>query len=252
VQRLYVFSLKNQKYFSVCNREENSYTFSMSIFSFLLDILSKKNGFAQESLAEYLETLEPYPSICHVTKRASEQFIVLEKTPECSLDKLIVGFYYREEMMSQAIKNAKFYGQYTILYDFVPYLSTLLLENITEKKEDVILASVPMYFWKKLKRGYNPSEIVAKNVAKSVGISYREIVKKTRSHAPQSHLKKTDRLKNISNSFVLREKYIPILKDKTVILVDDVVSTGATLSEIAKLLRQAGVQKVYGLCIASN
>jgi|GEM_PF-1338407 len=224
----------------------------MNIFSFVLDIFSKQTTPKQEFLAKYLETLEPYPSICHITKRATSHFDVLKKTPECSLDKVIVGFYYREEIISQAIQNAKFYGQYQILHDFAPYLSTLLLENIPQKKEEVILASVPMHFWKQFKRGYNQSEILAKSIAQYSGLEYLPIAKKIRLHDPQSHLKKIDRLKNIAHSFTLKKQYIPLLNGKTVVLVDDVVSTGATLSEIANLLRKSGVKKVYGLCIASN
>jgi len=154
--------------------------------------------------------------------------------------------------VAKAVKNAKFYGQYPILHDFADYLSTLLMESIFEEKENIVLTSVPMYFWKKLQRGYNQSEILAKQIARNTNIPYISLIRKIRSHTPQSHLKKQERLKNIQNSFILQKQYINTLEGKTVIIVDDVVSTGATLSEITNLLRKAGVKKVCGLCIASN
>jgi len=178
--------------------------------------------------------------------------LVLQESADFCLDRLMVAYYYREKLVQKCIKNAKFYGQYFILQDLSGVLAQLLEENIVERKEDIFLTSVPMYFLKKWKRGYNQSEILAKNIFTSSGVKYIPLMRKIRSHTPQSHLQKTDRLKNVRNSFILKKKYLSSLPGKTVILVDDVVSTGATLHEIAYILKRAGCEKVYGLCIASN
>jgi ComF family protein len=102
-----------------------------------------------------------------------------------------------------------------------------------------------MTFFKTLKRGYNQSEFIAKIVGKKCNIPYQKSLLKKKNHTrQQSHLSRQERKENIKNCFQINKKYRDIIDKKNIIVVDDVISTGATMNEVAKVLKQNGANKV--------
>ena len=73
-----------------------------------------------------------------------------------------------------------------------------------------------------------------------------------RNTKQQSKLDRKTRLDNLKNSFTFNEKYLNLVKDKKVIIVDDVVSTWATINEISSILKQKWVKKIIWLVVASD
>ena len=73
-----------------------------------------------------------------------------------------------------------------------------------------------------------------------------------RNTKQQSKLDRKTRLDNLKNSFTFDEKYLNLVKDKKVIIVDDVVSTWATINEISSILKQKWVKKIIWLVVASD
>ena len=73
-----------------------------------------------------------------------------------------------------------------------------------------------------------------------------------RNTKQQSKLDRKTRLDNLKNSFTFDEKYLNLVKDKKVIIVDDVVSTWATINEISSILKQKWAKKIIWLVVASN
>jgi ComF family protein len=107
---------------------------------------------------------------------------------------------------------------------------------------------IPLHSAKRRERGFNQSELLANTLAKTLKIpTTNKVLWKKRSTQSQAGLKRDDRLKNLSDSF---EVTIKLKKTDTVLLVDDVVTTGSTLSVAAKALKQAGAGKVYGIALA--
>lgn len=105
---------------------------------------------------------------------------------------------------------------------------------------------VPIELHKGLKRGYNQSAILAKRISELLGIPFYESAlgchnKKHLQHETSGK----ERIKNVQNVFYVKKP----IKNKTVLLVDDIKTTGATLSECAKQLLAAGSNKVY--CITA-
>jgi ComF family protein len=114
-----------------------------------------------------------------------------------------------------------------------------------------IIVPVPMLLSKRLKRKYNQSELLAIELAKLSGIRYEpRILEKTKHTQQQEGLSRAHRLKNVKGSFGVNEDYSGIVCNKIVVLVDDVITTGSTVNECAKVLKKSGADKVIVLTIA--
>lgn len=126
-----------------------------------------------------------------------------------------------------------------------PYLSNMFCEFFIKnkkicgflKKYDIII-SVPMTKKKIAQRGYNQTELIAKLLAKQFeNLQYRkDILIKIKDNKIQSTLNKQQRIENVKNAYKL--KNIQIIKQKNILIVDDIYTTGATVNECAKVLKQ--------------
>lgn len=232
----------------------------MRIVDFFKDLIAPKKCYSchKEWLflcKECLEEIWYFESICPVCKQSSRNFEVhfYCKNDFVYFDKVIILNHYKNKIIKKLIKDAKFYHRKDILQDLSIYLWNKLLSSIDEKNDEIVLISIPMFFWKKMLRWYNQSEVLIKSLADKFNIKYNfKIIKKIKSTKPQSHLSKIERLENLQNVFIFNKKELQKYKHKTFIIVDDVVSTWTTLNEIAKLLKQNWVKKIYWLCLASD
>lgn len=111
-----------------------------------------------------------------------------------------------------------------------------------------IVTSVPLSKRRLRLRGYNQAELLAKTIAHGLGLPYQELLVRKRHVKEQSRLKREERLTNVLGAFA------PIdgldLGGKRVLLVDDVLTTGATTSECSRALLKAGASSVYVLTMA--
>ena len=105
-----------------------------------------------------------------------------------------------------------------------------------------IIAPVPLHYRRKLKRKYNQASMLALNIAKITGKAYApKLLKRVKATKQQTKLSKKARKENVQDAFAAANMDI---KGKKVLLVDDVMTTGATMSECAKALKTAGAKKV--------
>lgn len=134
------------------------------------------------------------------------------------------------------------------------YESIIQNENFQKELEkgEWIFAPIPLYSLKLRKRGYNQSEILAKALSEKFNFPTFNILKRTRDTKTQFKLSKKDRLGNIKNAFEILNKKSSIINNKRIFLVDDVVTTGATLIEAANVLKRAGAKRVLGLTLARD
>ena len=113
------------------------------------------------------------------------------------------------------------------------------------------LIPVPLHRWRLLRRRYNQSAIIAKQLSKETGLPvFYEGLTRNRPTPVQGHLNYHERRKNVKHAFEVREKYAEILKDKNLILIDDVYTTGSTVKECTKALKKAGANEVHILTLA--
>lgn len=116
------------------------------------------------------------------------------------------------------------------------------------KKYDIILC-VPMYKKKKKQRGYNQAELIAKELSEKLYIEFSlNNLVKIKDTKKQSTLTKIERTQNLKDAFEVKNK--GILKNKKIILFDDIFTTGSTVNECCNVLKKAGVKEIAVLTLA--
>lgn len=167
-------------------------------------------------------------------------------------DKAIILTHYKNSVIKKLITHFKFFWKKEIWEELSIKLSEYINNNISNLNNTIVLP-VPMFFIRKILRGYNQSDILAQNVAKNIWLYYNNsVLKRWRHTRQQSKLSQEDRIENLTNAFKINKKYLDMIDKKSIILVDDVISTWSTVNEIAKLLKQNWAKKVIVLCLASN
>lgn len=151
-------------------------------------------------------------------------------------------------------------------YKYKPYLSSLSsfladllyesliqnenFENLFKQKLNWVLVPVPLAEEKFRKRGYNQAEILAKELSPKLNVPVLNLLKRVKETKSQFGLKLPERKKNMKGAFEMSKDKI---EAKTgVFLVDDIVTTGSTLMEGAKVLKRKGAQKVIGITLARD
>lgn len=130
----------------------------------------------------------------------------------------------------------------------------LFFEGLIQKElayrvlnDDSILVPIPLYRTKLRRRGYNQAAILAQGLAKRCGAQVVDCLERIRDTKTQVGLPREKRAENIKDAFVLKA---PLQGVAQVLLIDDIVTSGATLAEAARVLKKAGVEKVWGLTLA--
>lgn len=107
---------------------------------------------------------------------------------------------------------------------------------------------VPLHKSKQRMRGYNQSERLARHMAKYYGIEPEELLVRTRKTATQTKKSYSGRLANVKGAFELKEG--ADVTGKTIVILDDIITTGATILECAQTLERAGAREVILTCFA--
>ena len=140
----------------------------------------------------------------------------------------------------------------TFAFLIITYLQNL--ENpvqFLEVKQDFILIPIPL-FKKRLKwRGFNQAQEIARHLSEFLRIPFNvNILFRVKNTAPQLNLPQHKRKENVKNAFICQNP--GIIKNKIVLLIDDVHTTGSTMNESAKTLKIAGAQHIWGIVIAKG
>jgi len=116
-------------------------------------------------------------------------------------------------------------------------------------KKDFAFVPIPL-FKKRLRwRGFNQSEEISRHLSEYLNIPIlKDALAKTKETIPQTELSKQARKKNLSGAFACQKP--ELVKDKKILLVDDVFTTGTTMEEAAQVLRKAGAKQVLGIAVA--
>lgn len=112
------------------------------------------------------------------------------------------------------------------------------------------LIPVPLHKARKRERGFNQSEIVAESLGTELDLKVeKDVLIRIKNTKDQTKLSIEERKRNVAGAFQVQDKQ-KILQGKKIILVDDVITTGATLNECAKVLKQAGAKEILGITVA--
>lgn len=134
----------------------------------------------------------------------------------------------------------------------VPLLETLLYRAYTCLPERVdLVVPIPLHWRRLWSRGFNQSAVLAQALATRLELPYDPLcIKRVRATPSQGGLSAEERRQNMRGAFSMCESRCDTVKGKKVLLVDDVYTTGATLSSCAKTLQKAGADSVCALTIA--
>lgn len=156
-------------------------------------------------------------------------------------------------LVEKIIKKIKFEFCFDTYQELIELGVTVLGEDKNFTKiysPNLVLSPVPLHPVRLRWRGFNQSEILAKNLAEKLKLKFiPDLLIRTKNTQTQSLLKKDQRQKNIKNAFALNPKY-QILNDKFIIF-DDIWTTGSTMKECAKTLKKNGAGFIWGLALAS-
>lgn len=132
-------------------------------------------------------------------------------------------------------------------------LGRIMLDRILLESIDVdLVTAVPMHPKKQLKRGYNQSELMAKVVAKGLGVVYNNrVLIRNEYKAPMNKLDAEQRYENVKKAYGIYDKTLK-LKEQSILLIDDIYTTGSTVDECSRILFEAGAGKVYVLTLAAG
>jgi competence protein ComFC len=119
-------------------------------------------------------------------------------------------------------------------------LAQLMYEKtvIKNSRYDYIIP-IPLHWTRRIRRGYNQAEVMAKDIGKRMNVPVLDIVERNKMTKFQSHLPVKERAENVQGAFRIKKKYLAdykaLLKDKRILLVDDLCTTGSTLKQTARL-----------------
>lgn len=152
-------------------------------------------------------------------------------------------FLYADDIR-RAVINMKYYGKKYL----ARHLSFFLFDKYAQSNFDCdIVIPVPMSAKSYKKRGYNQTELLCKTFRDNGHKVCTDLVEKYRETENQVNLNFADRQQNIVDAFRVKDK--SLVKNKNILLVDDIYTTGATASEIAKVLKHSGANKVFVLTL---
>lgn len=140
-------------------------------------------------------------------------------------------------------------------FDNRPYLGKVLAPFLAKTwtasgfSADVV-TFVPMTAKKERRRGYNQARLLAQETARLLHLPLHPLILKVKESKTQHELNRAERLENLSGCFRLAES--AEVKGLSVLVIDDIITTGSTLSALAKVLKRRGAAKVYGLTFAAT
>jgi ComF family protein len=173
-----------------------------------------------------------------------------ERISDGTIDNSLSAFWFREGTPIQPLLHAMKYGK-------TRGVGVMLGKKLGDKIESTqretfsYIIPVPLHKAKYRDRTFNQSEFIAKGVSQIINTPImKDGISRTRFTGTQTKLNKPERKENVSGAFEVNPKHTESIRGKNVILIDDVITTGATILECASVLKKVGAGKVW-ICSAA-
>ena len=158
---------------------------------------------------------------------------------------------YHQDLVKNLIKNFK--------YHYLQNINNILVDVLVKQAKqlnlstDTIITNIPLHPRKKKQRGFDQTYLLAQGVAQKLNLDYSPLLKRIKKTKTQAQLSKQERQENVSQAFVInRSGGCPSGDRRTIILIDDIATTGATLNQAAKVLKENGFEDIIALVLAKN
>ncbi|MDI6703163.1 MAG: ComF family protein [bacterium] len=196
-----------------------------------------------------------FPPFCHrCGKGISSSFKWVErplckeclKTKRYFCEARAVSRY--EGIIKECIHLIKYKKRIALYKPLMHLLIDCIIKNWQVEDFDFIIP-VPLHKSRLRKRTFNQAELFSSSIGKYFGIPVSDSLKRYKDTPSQVNLSEKERVQNVKDAFLIRKKD-HLFKDKVIMLIDDVYTTGATVNECSKVLMEAGAKKVYVLTLA--
>lgn len=177
-----------------------------------------------------------------------------------ALSQLLVAFSYQDRVVERAIKACKYNYMWPVGEELGEEMAEYLAKQVSRlmvELDHTVIVPVPLSGHRLRWRGFNQAEVLARRIAQRSGLSLCTVLARTTRHpwyffspdTPQADItSRADRIRNITGLFSCPDPMEII--GKTILLIDDISTTGSTLDECARVLRAAGARKVIGFVVA--
>ena len=200
--------------------------------------------------AEVMVLHQPFCRVCGtpVAGEVTEQFICHQcrkQPPHYDACRSAARF---DGAVRESVLALKYHGHQWLVADLVDFLEAAVRTWYQADSFDVVLP-VPLYSRRLRERGFNQAGLLAEEMAGRLGMSVEQnFLRRIRDTGTRTRLTGAARRSNLRQAFALKDGVD--LSGQTVLLVDDVMTTGTTLSECARVLRNAGARGVFGVTVA--
>lgn len=191
------------------------------------------------------ELLQQETDLCHRC-RVDTPMAVKSKIKFSFVARWTAVWYYKDNVRGSLLRfkfsNKRSYAQ--------AYGRFMAMKLQTEEMDDFdVLTWVPVGFFRRLKRGYDQDALIAKAAAAELGLSAVQTLKKIKNTPPQSGIPDAaKRRANVLNAYRVTDP--DAIRGKRILLIDDIITTGATVSECARVLLTAGAKEVNCAAVA--
>lgn len=222
--------------------------FPKSCFACGADAPFKDGGFLCAACAEDVKPLEMFCRRCGAPLKSGGAHcydcrgIKADKFA-CSTIRSALAF---NAPVRALVHNYKYNGHKYLAAYFVNFMAETFKKE-SKFKEVNLITAVPLHTLRRRKRGYNQAALLAETLAQKLNIEFNgAVLKRIKNTKSQTRLNKRERKENMLGAFECMGQ----VKNKTVLIVDDVCTTGATIEAAARELKACGAKKVYALVLA--
>lgn len=212
----------------------------------------------------YLENLNPAGIFTHIPRAENFDFPVMAK-PEVGLAvrHLKAMFNYKHRLCRQAIWEIKYRANPKLIADFSLLLYEFILEELNDLEDfenftQPVLIPIPASTKRNREKGFNQCVLICRELIKldrergqnTFTLNEKLLIKTTETTHQARAKNKQERLQNLKGTFSVRETNQINLSKHSFIIIDDVITTGATMNEAFHTLKKAGVKKLRGFALA--
>ena len=159
-----------------------------------------------------------------------------------------VAVYRSRGLVRRLIHEFKYQRQRYLRHPLTGWLQESMSDSRLSRRDFDVIASVPLHPARERERGFNQATLLAELLSRKIAIPFRTLLERTRYTTTQTAHDRAERMENLRGAFRLRRK--ANVRQLRILLIDDVLTTGSTLSECARILKQAGAISVYAATAA--
>ena len=214
------------------------------------DEIQSEEGAVCNKCLEKLPYVKKICLRCGSPLKSKANYCLTCKNTERSFDIARSPLIYKD-MVSNLIQNFKYNGKKYLAKYMAEYMAKSYEEIKKEKFEADLIVPVPLHIKRQKQRGFNQSELLAKELSKiiNVKVNVNNLVRNKVTQT-QTKLSYLERQENLKDAFEIKNK--TDFKNKTILLIDDVLTTGSTVNHCSEVLKKAGAKAVCVLTFATT